>query len=217
MATDGDNYNKFIAEGALKAEGPLVSLLDKDATSITQQRAMVWLFGDCTALKDIKGLTFPQDISFNCFGMTFNGSGISAAPDELPAVTLTGDAYYGMFMNCSQLSDASNLTLKCTSIGSGACYSMFQNCAHLTAAPVIPDITASTTYSLDNMFYGCSTLAQLSVKFTSWPASMSNWLAGVSDNGTFYCPPELGDDSTIQRGSSRCPTGWNVVNVQPLT
>lgn len=113
-ATDGDNYNKFIAEGALKAEGPLVSLLDKDATSITQQRAMVWLFGDCTALKDIKGLTFPQDISFNCFGMMFNGSGISAAPDELPATALTADVYWGMFQNCSKLSDASNLVLKCT-------------------------------------------------------------------------------------------------------
>lgn len=124
-ATNGDHYNKFKAEGALKAEGPLVSLLDKDATSITQQRAMVWLFGDCTALKDIKGLTFPQDISFNCFGMMFNGSGISAAPDELPATALTADVYWGMFQNCSQLSDASNLILKCTSMEHDSCHSMF--------------------------------------------------------------------------------------------
>ena len=67
------------------------------------------------------------------------------------------------------------------------------------------------------MFNGCTSLSSIRVAFTNWNPSgvtnpTTNWVNGVAASGTFYCPPDLGTDATITRGTSNCPTGWNVVN-----
>ena len=39
-----------------------------------------------------------------------------------------------------------------------------------------------------------------------------NMVYGAAATGTFYCPVALGTNETIERGTSRCPTGWTVIN-----
>ena len=120
---------------------------------------------------------------------------------------------------------------------------MFKNCVSLTSIPDVPGMDRPTTYQCQEMFSGCSSLtdvdlpferindgsyscasmfancSQLSsmvVKFTSWNGNATdNWLNGVAATGTFYCPSALGTNDTIERGVSRCPVGWTVVNGTP--
>ena len=94
---------------------------------------------------------------------------------------------------------------------------MFEGCSALTAVSRVPVPAAGTdTRIMVNMFSGCSSLAQLSVDFKVWPSNTTDWLNGVSANGTFYCYDDLGTDQTISRGASYCPTGWNVVNLEKV-
>ena len=85
---------------------------------------------------------------------------------------------------------------------------MFSGCTSLTAAPELP-ATTTTTNSYREMFNGCTSLANITVAFTSWDPSSQydfyNWVTGVAASGTFTCP--------TARGTSKCPSGWTVVNV----
>lgn len=52
----------------------------------------------------------------------------------------------------------------------------------------------------------------MSVDFGEWGDFSQNWLESVADEGEFYCSTKLGTQETIERGPSRCPYGWQVVN-----
>lgn len=55
------------------------------------------------------------------------------------------------------------------------------------------------------MFKGCTSLNNISVKFTEWNSdATTNWVDGVASTGTFVCPNMLPDE----RGVSRIPEGW---------
>jgi hypothetical protein len=146
--------------------------------------------------------------------MFFMCPNLTAVPEDPPpgGLGLGSDVFNSMFLDCTSLVDASAFKLP-PATGQNCFERLFKGCTALTAAPVIPDLSGSSyPNQLMEMFYGCSNLAQINVKLESWPTGTSNWLAGVSANGTFYCPEELGTNSTIARGDSKCPTGWNVVN-----
>ena len=95
-----------------------------------------------------------------------------------------------------------------------AFFHLFYGCTSLTAAPELPATTLATRcYS--NMFSGCTSLAYIAVKFSSFIGTsygFLNWVNGVAASGTFRCPTALGTDATISRGTSACPDGWTVVN-----
>lgn len=38
------------------------------------------------------------------------------------------------------------------------------------------------------------------------------WMDSVASAGVFKCRRDLGEDGTISRGTSYCPSGWKVVN-----
>lgn len=61
------------------------------------------------------------------------------------------------------------------------------------------------------MFYNCTSLNSVSVKFTKWPGKTptDNWLYGVSAEGTFYAPEALPDT----RGTYTIPEGWTKVAI----
>ena len=146
----------------------------------------------------------------NCYALT-------AAPD-LPATGLTDSCYMQMFNHCSGLVKAPE-TLPGTSLAP-YCYKFMFRGANITKAPTIMAISyLNQTQAMNRMFYECSNLSSIEVKFTYWPAgdnSMINWVDGVAANGTFICPSALGTNATITRGVSNCPQNWNVVqDVQP--
>lgn len=160
---------------------------------------------------DLRDLQFPDTTSYRCFAQAFAISPITAAPNSLPAKRPAYDAYVGMFAT-SEISDASNLKFGFEDVDNGACYSMFSDCVSMTKAPFIPSVSAGAYNSLAIMFRDCHKLSEISVGFTSWPYDTQAWLNGVSANGVFYCPYDLGRDENIQRGSSGCPYNWLVAN-----
>ena len=213
FATDWNNHNSIIATGRVKAEGPLVSLLDKDAQGLSTNHDFEHLFYQSKGLADARLLTFPEVGAYtDQFGGMFDEAGLTAGPNVLPGGEWTANVFANAFINCTDLSDASNIKLSFSRLGAGSCWQMFKDCTSLTAAPRIPSYWSNSSNGMTYFFQGCSKLAQISVEFTSWSGQTAGWVDGVSANGTFYCPPELGDASTIQRGSSSCPYNWNVVN-----
>ena len=80
---------------------------------------------------------------------------ISAKNMKLPATTLAGYCYYGMFWNCTSLSTAPELPA--TTLANYCYQGMFNGCTSLTTAPKLPAETLAT-YCYSNMFNGCTKL-----------------------------------------------------------
>jgi len=73
----------------------------------------------------------------------------------LPATTLSGSCYNGMFYNCSSLTKAPELPAKTMTY---SCYGyMFYGCSNLDTAPELPATTLAN-YCYSEMFAGCSNL-----------------------------------------------------------
>lgn len=106
---------------------------------------------------------------------------ISARNLVLPVMTLTGECYVGMFLNCS----------------------------NLTTAPILP-ATTLVNYCYSSMFQGCSSLNYIKAMFTTTPSSTytNNWVNGVSSTGTFVKNSAAQWDVS---GTHGIPTGWTVV------
>jgi hypothetical protein len=79
----------------------------------------------------------------------------------------------------------------------------------LTKTTELPAPTLLTN-CYNQMFYGCSSLNYLKVGFTKWSPSSatSNWLEGVSAEGTFVCPSSL----SVEYGAGKIPESWTVTN-----
>ena len=92
---------------------------------------------------------------------------------------------------------------------------MFKLNTSLTAAPHLKQRNATASYAYYQMFANCSSLQSISTDLTAWGKS-DIWLRNVSADGTFYCPSILGTNSTIARGTNRCPNNWTVYNITTL-
>ena len=139
-------------------------------------------------------------------------SNLTSAPD-LPAISLKDNCYGSLFYDCSGLVSGPPILPSTTPFP--GCYAyMFYGCSRLTAAPEIKG-TEYAQYCYYKMFEGCSALSSITVAFTQFSSSnnqFTDWVKGVAASGTFTCPTALGTNSTIARGTSKCPTGWTVVN-----
>ena len=128
---------------------------------------------------------------------------LTAAPAELPALTVKANAYNTMFQDCTSLMSAP--VIKATSIngysfrtmfrnctaltqvsdlqvvemsGGSCCYQMFYGCTSLTTAPTLPSTTVAPS-CYRGMFYGCTSL-------TTAPALPATTLASSCYNSMFY-------------------------------
>ena len=90
--------------------------------------------------------------------------------------TMANYCYFGMFTNCTSLTQAP--ALPATTLADGCYYSMFQNCTNLTQAPALPATTLAN-YCYRNMFQGCTSLTQA-------PALPATTLATNCYAGMFY-------------------------------
>lgn len=113
----------------------------------------------------------------------------------------------------SSLQKCSSLYLPSGSANSDVCYGMFEGNTVITKAPQINFTSLNSTSgagSLDTMFYNCSKLNMIKVKFTNWYSgkATANWVYGVSGSGTFYKPSGLGTN----RGVNYIPNNWTVTN-----
>ena len=202
--------NIFSLTGKIAASGNIMSLLDGDnpTTELHYDYTFAQLFRNCISLTTTPEL--PATIlSKYCYTNMFSGCISLTQATELPATTLTDICYYGMFRDCTSLTQAP--ALPATTLSRYCYHKMFSGCKSLTQAPELP-ATTLTEKCYSNMFNGCTQLNEIKTAQTSF-YNCNDWVANVSQTGTFYCPSVLGTNDTISRGNSACPYGWNVDNV----
>ena len=165
------------------------------------------MFEGCSSLTTAPELP-AAELKGYCYNGMFNScTSLTTAP-ELPATTLAASCYYSMFRNCSSLTTAPQV-LPATELEYMCYYGMFSGCTPLTTAPELP-ATTLTASCYSNMFYNCSKLNYIKAMFVTIPSSLystSNWVDGVSRNGTFVKNAAATWDVT---GGSGIPTGWTV-------
>lgn len=166
------------------------------------------MFYGCTSLTVAPVIEATTVASSSCYSM-FSGCTSLVSASVPPALTMQTSCYRRMFDRCSSLSVT--MTLPATTLANFCYYEMFQSCGALTTVNLPAATLVSNCYG---WMFAYSSLSNLTVGFTSWDPSdaTSAWLVQVMGNGTFVCPAALGTNETITRGTSNCPTGWNVVN-----
>ncbi len=100
------------------------------------------------------------------------------------------------------------LVLPATTLASGCYYGMFNECSGLTEAPELPAKTlVEGCYGF--MFTGCSNLKSITCLATDISAHMSttDWVLGVPGDGTFTKDPFMDGWPTSGAG---IPSGWTV-------
>lgn len=138
--------------------------------------------------------------------MFYRCNNLATAPD-LPATTLDVGCYHSMFNNCHKLVTAPSLPA--TTLAEGCYAGMFWGSSNLTAAPDLPaTVLAYECYS--HMFLGCTSLKYVKAMFTDYGRiPPSNWLNGVSEEGTFVMNKAAKWDTSPEGGI--IPKGWSVV------
>lgn len=150
----------FSSTATFDAEGNIMSLYYGDSyegqTSLSGKgHAFEYLFNNSMIRKADKLLLPATTLEGACYqGMFQNCTSLITAP-ELPATTIPTDSYYQMFNNCSSLTEAPELPAKDLGV---SCYcGMFQDCTSLTTAPELPATTIPQDCYSD-MFNGCTAL-----------------------------------------------------------
>ena len=168
------------------------------------------MFISCTSLQNPPALP-ATTLTTSCYQQMFSlCSSLTSAP-ELTATTLAASCYQQMFNGCSSLKKTPDLPATTASDYEQVYYRMFYACTSLERTGSIAIETANGTSALAEMFRNCSNLKYIELTgMTSWPITTTDWVDGVAANGLFVCLPELGTATTIARGTSACPTGWNV-------
>lgn len=182
-------YVRFIIDyGAVNASGNINSLLDN---------------GDGSTITEI-----PNDY---CFNELFSGCYLLMTMPDLPATILKEGCYLDMFFDTG-LTDLSNKVLPATIIPNYAYNSMF-SVSTITHAPnmLFSSIASGARYALANMFADSYNLTY--IKLENYTGALnafvgfSNWVSGVSGNGTIYYK-----GSTTSQGDSAIPSGWTKVS-----
>lgn len=192
LGTSGDCGTFRFYDSSVAVEGNIMTLLQEDnpTRAIYSQYAFRKLFYGQTNL-------------------------VNAYELVLPAVNADNGCYMEMFANCTNLTHPPVQLPKIQNYPSLAYEAMFSGCTSLQFTPAIESEYAISNYSMANMFAYCSSLNTVFINLSEFDTTESvhpNWLYGVAETGTFYCPRSLGSNKTIRRGASFCPNGWTVIN-----
>lgn len=168
-----------------------------------------------------KAMASSYNSNFNYFVMTGqiaasgNINSLLNGPDPDAVTTAPVYAYVDLFQECSALVDAIDLMLPSTTASQNSYgHGMFRNCTNLVGGPTIMATNLLTgSWTAENMFNGCSSLASVKIYATgsSWSSSNTqNWMSGVPNTGTFYY-----NGTYTGRGPSEIPTGWTITPFTP--
>ena len=168
-----------------------------------------YMFQNCTSIINAPELP-ATTLASNCYQGMFQGCTSLVTAPELPANTLEYSCYRDMFLNCTSLINAP--ALPATTLKENCYYEMFQGCTSLVTAPELP-ATEPALNCYKEIFLYCSKLNY--VKCLLKPNTIDctkDWLAGVSDTGTFVKNNEA---NNWERNDSGIPVGWTVQNDTP--
>ena len=167
-----------------------------------------YMFYGCTSLANAPALP-ATTLANSCYNSMFQGCTSLVNAPALPSTELDIGCYLSMFQGCTSLVNAPELPA--TELVGGCYYSMFQGCTSLVNAPALPATElAGSCYSY--MFSDCTSLKYIKCmaeNFISMQGFTSDWVKGVSPNGTFV---KATSNDTWTSGSDGIPDGWTVQN-----
>ena len=181
FGTSNANYIHFVStsgEGVVKVSGNIMTLLDgENPPAEVPDYGFFGLFSGFSSLKDAQSLI-------------------------LPAETIGASAYSNMFYNCSQMTDAPEISA--TEVGAYSMSYMFGNCSAMTVAPsVIRPLTLPAS-ACDNMFNGC-------IKLETAPEIAAETIGEGTFNGMFNnCSALTGAPSVIKATSLPTKSCYNM-------
>lgn len=145
--------------------------------------------------------------TFSCGGQIASMV-IDANWESLTDLTDYTAAFYRMFYNCPQLTNAPALPF--TELSNSCYYNMFYNCTSITAAPYLP-AQAGVASCYRQMFYGCTSLQEIRCNLVSGYGSnaTTNWVKHLPEVGTFYKNPQASFWSNLS-ALNGIPSGWNI-------
>ena len=212
LANIGDKV-QFRGDNARYAES-LVNMsritIDDDCCVYGNIMSLIHSSGFSSATELTASFTFCGLFSFNDHLLTD-----PTKPLLLPATTLNGYCYIGMFTDCTGLTVAPELPAGTLTQG---CYlDMFTGCTSLTVAPELP----AGTMTLDcytGMFADCTSLSCVICLATdlSGLQCTQNWLDGTGTDVTgpkTFCKAASMND--WPSGVSGIPDGWTVQDYEP--
>ena len=173
--------------------GNIMSLVDEDdfamATELTADYAFKFLFFGFSDLSNhaSRKLVLPaMTLTKECYyGMFLGCKGLTAAP-ALPAPELAEGCYENMFEDCTGLTTAP--ALPATELAEQCYYGMFEDCTGLTTAPALP-ATELAYQCYQGMFKDCTSLttAPLLPAPTQAPYCYSNMFSGCTKLNAVTC------------------------------
>ena len=172
-------YNTFSITGKVEIGGNIMSLLyedDFEDNNTLPGYTFFQLFYNCTGILAARNLILPATILANdCYNSMFMGCTKLTSAPNLTATTLADSCYERMFYGCTKLTSAPELPV--TTLVNGCYQEMFLGCSSLTTAPELPATTlASSCYNY--MFQGCTSL-------TTAPTLPATTLANYCYRGMF--------------------------------
>lgn len=176
----------FSSSGKFEVEGNIMSLLfDKNYTNRTS------LEGKKNAFRNL----FMDSIQL-----------VNAEKLYLPATVLSESCYNSMFNGCKNLTKAPKLPA--TEMNEQCYYMMFRGCESIKESPVLP-ASKLTGRCYGYMFYGCKNLSKIKAYFKTKPSAQytTDWVNGVSENGTFIKDKNASWDVN---GKNGIPNGWTI-------
>ena len=208
------NSTRFGSSVKCYIYGNIMSLVDETgfakATDLTGDYAFQLLFSYFRNLSNhaSRKLVLPaMTMTKECYyGMFLGCKGLTAAP-ALPAQKLAEGCYENMFDGCSRLTAAPELPA--TTLKEDCYYGMFSNCTSLTTAPLLPAPTlAEGCYCW--MFDGCTNLNAVTCLATNISAqgATSNWLNNVAATGTLTIAKGMENNWTANSADG-IPSGWS--------
>ena len=133
---------------------------------------------------------------------------IDASGLKLTATELEYGCYESMFQNCTSLLESPQLPA--TNLALNCYYDTFNGCTSLTTSPQLP-ATELTTNCYGRMFRGCSQINHVKHNITDWDISnTTEWLSNVAPSGVVECPIDSNIPSYTADG---IPNGWSRVNI----
>ena len=209
-----DDYNvDFNVSGNLLSIGYGDDFVGKE--KLTNQTVVFTEMFSNTNVVSAKNLILPQPTSENMYAGMFDSCTKLVETPKLPHMSLTPGCYSGMFSGCTSLTAAPELPA--TTLVSECYKYMFQDCTSLTTAPILPAKNL-VNYCYYSMFYGCENLSYVNAQFISHPYDydmpVTDWLSGVSSNGTFVMN---GNAQWYNYTNRFVPNGWTIIQYPPRT
>ena len=179
-----DSGDKVLWKGTMTPSGSGIGNFSSTANFGVQGNVMSLLFGD-----DFKGKVDLTGKNYAFYRLFYNNAKVVSAENlSLPATTLAGNCYNGMFRGCTSLVTAPELSA--TTLVYSCYNSMFQGCTELATAPELP-ATGLADSCYMSMFQGCTKLATAPELPARWLGGEGNYVNMFRDCTSLTTAPSI--------------------------